>query len=103
MTDKQFQRVIEDFACANCGVEVKGNGYTNHCPQCLYSKHVDVNPGDRAASCGGMMAPVGLEQKAGGWVIKHRCVACGFERPCKAAPEDVTALFRLARRMAEGR
>ena len=103
MTDKKFQRTIEDFTCAKCGAEVTGDGYTNHCPKCLYSRHVDVNPGDRAATCGGLMAPVGLEQKSGGWVVKHRCEACGFERPCKASPEDVTALFALARKMAEGR
>lgn len=38
---KNFTRVIEDFICENCGTEVKGNGYTNHCPKCLWSKHVD--------------------------------------------------------------
>ena len=29
---------------------MKGNGYTNHCPKCLWSKHVDINPGDRGAN-----------------------------------------------------
>ena len=43
-----FTRKVEDFTCEHCGREVHGNGYTNHCPHCLHSKHVDVNPGDRA-------------------------------------------------------
>ena len=53
---KKFIKVKEDFVCEHCGAEVKGDGYTNHCPKCLWSKHVDVHPGDRAAECGGMMA-----------------------------------------------
>ena len=49
---------------------------------------MDVNPGDRAATCGGLMEPVGTELKNGGWVIRHRCVKCGFERKNKAVSED---------------
>ncbi|MST04461.1 MAG: RNHCP domain-containing protein [Candidatus Pacebacteria bacterium] len=55
-----FIKVKEDFVCENCKTEVKGNGYTNHCPVCLYSKHVDVDPGDRLSKCGGLMKPMGL-------------------------------------------
>ncbi len=60
-----FQRTKEDFACERCGLFVRGNGYTNHCPQCLWSKHVDVNPGDRQETCRGLMEPVGMEIKSG--------------------------------------
>ena len=63
---KKFQRTIEDFTCEQCNFAVKGNGYTNHCPKCLWSKHVDVNPGDRAATCGGLMEPIGAEVGGGG-------------------------------------
>ncbi|MEK7158524.1 MAG: RNHCP domain-containing protein, partial [Patescibacteria group bacterium] len=45
---RTFQRRVEDFTCESCGAQVTGDGYTNHCPQCLVSKHVDVYPGDRA-------------------------------------------------------
>jgi Zn finger protein HypA/HybF involved in hydrogenase expression len=48
-----FKRTIEDFTCEHCGEQVTGNGFTNHCPQCLWSKHVDIDPGDRLALCGG--------------------------------------------------
>ena len=38
-------------------------GYScrNHCPNCLYSKHVDKNPGDRQEDCHGMLEPIGIE------------------------------------------
>ena len=46
------QGANQSFTCANCGAAVSplaGGGYRNHCPVCLHSLHVDVNPGDRAA------------------------------------------------------
>ena len=83
-----FVRRVEDFICENCGAEVHGNGYTNHCPHCLYSKHVDICPGDRAADCGGLMKPVRVEVRKHEYVIIHECERCGYQKPNKAAPED---------------
>lgn len=85
---KQFQRTIEDFSCENCGFAVKGNGYTNHCPQCLWSKHVDINPGDREEKCGGLMKPVGVFKKGEVYNVNQQCQKCGFERKNKILPED---------------
>ena len=85
---RRFERTKEDFICGNCGQVVHGNGYTNHCPRCLWSRHVDVNPGDRAAKCGGLMEPVGAELKNGEWTISQHCVECGFERRNKISQED---------------
>ncbi len=85
---KLFQRKKEDFVCENCGTKVKGNGYTNHCPECLYSKHVDINPGDRDCECGGLMEPVDIELKDGKYILLHRCLKCGFERRNKISPDD---------------
>ncbi|MFA6430726.1 MAG: RNHCP domain-containing protein [Candidatus Paceibacterota bacterium] len=85
---KRFQRNIEDFKCENCGNEVTGNGYTNHCPKCLYSKHVDINPGDRASSCGGLMEPIGIEKKNREERIIHRCKKCRFEKANKIQKDD---------------
>jgi rubrerythrin len=85
---KRFTRNIEDFVCENCGVEVKGQGYTNHCPRCLYSKHVDINPGDRLEECRGLMKPVSLEIKGDQYIILHRCEKCGFSRRNKTSPGD---------------
>jgi hypothetical protein len=77
---KQFQRTIENFVCEHCGFKVEGDGYTNHCPQCLWSKHVDENPGDRAHECHGLMEPVGLRKKDGEYDILHHCTMCGAEK-----------------------
>ncbi len=85
---KNFTRKIEDFVCEVCGAPVTGNGYTNHCPQCLCSKHVDVQPGDRASDCHGIMYPVGYEQKNGSEFILHECARCGFRRKNKVTPQD---------------
>lgn len=87
-TTRKFQRTIEDFLCEKCGFEVRGSGYTNHCPKCLWSKHVDVNPGDRLSQCGGMMEPVSVETKNGNYVIIHRCIKCGHEKRNKASKDD---------------
>jgi hypothetical protein len=97
---KKFQRHAEDFTCAQCGTEVTGDGYTNHCPSCLWSKHVDINPGDRAATCGGMMEPIAIDRKNGEWVIQHRCRKCGFLRPCKTREAESASVLKLAAALA---
>ena len=88
MQTKTFQRRKENFVCENCGFEVIGNGFTNHCPRCLWSKHVDINPGDRQAPCRGLMKPVSFEVKKGRYRVLHRCVKCGFKRWNKVADGD---------------
>jgi hypothetical protein len=79
---------MEDFVCGHCGFKVKGTGYTNHCPKCLYSKHVDVNPGDRAELCQGLMKPVGVEIDHGEYIITHRCQNCRAIKKNKATKLD---------------
>lgn len=39
LSEKAFQRRVEDFRCGNCNsLETEdGPGYTNHCSQCLVS------------------------------------------------------------------
>ena len=86
--EKKFQRKIEDFVCENCGISVKGNGYTNHCPNCLWSKHVDTNPGDRNSLCGGLMKPIKVEKKSEKYNMVHECVKCGKVIKNKTSPED---------------
>ncbi len=85
---KIFLKRVENFTCDVCGTFVKGNGYTDHCPKCLWSKHVDISPGDRQAKCGGLMEPVGATQKQGKWYIFYRCQKCHHERYNIASPED---------------
>ena len=85
---KQFTKCVENFTCAHCGAVVCGNGYTNHCPKCLWSRHVDNNPGDRASDCGGMMEPITIEQRNGEFIITHKCVLCGKIIRQKASDND---------------
>jgi hypothetical protein len=85
---KKFSRKIEDFTCLHCGSGVVGNGYTNHCPHCLWSQCVDINPGDRALDCGGLMAPIAVETAGDTFIIIHKCEKCGKERRQKSNPND---------------
>ena len=96
------------FTCARCGREVRpqaDGSYRNHCPYCLYSKHVDVSPGDRQSDCGGLMTPVELRQSRKGFQIVHRCLRCGEVRLNRVAggraqPDDIEAIVALMRRHA---
>lgn len=93
---RKFQRRREDFQCEQCGAAVQGDGYTNHCPHCLWSKHVDDNPGDRACACHGLMEPVGAERKSGETIIVHRCTRCHhLKRNRAAAADDPDLLIHL--------
>jgi len=85
---KRFTKKKENFVCVVCGRKVSGDGYTDHCPYCLWSKHVDIFPGDREANCGGLMEPVETEMRKGEWRILYRCQECGYQHWNKAAKND---------------
>ena len=93
-----FIRTKEDFKCEHCGVMVIGNGYTNHCPECLWSKHVDIDPGDRRATCGGLMEPIGLIMLGDTEKIIQHCVTCGHTRNQKRSPNDNPEVYVLLAR-----
>ena len=83
----------EVFVCKSCGREVipenAGTGHRNHCPNCLCSLHLDDEPGDRAANCGGLMEPIGVwVRKNGEWAIIHRCRVCGKISSNRIAADD---------------
>ena len=98
-----FQKNDEGFTCVACGYQVAPNGTTSrdHCPRCLTSLHVDINPGDRANPCGGVLVPVSAEPHAKkGFQIVYRCSKCGEIRRNKAAltgndPDDLDRIIRL--------
>ena len=88
---RNFTVIDEEFICEHCGNKVEKLGYTcrNHCPKCLHSKHVDINPGDRAESCHGSLKPVSVEiDSKKGYVIIFKCEKCGMIRKNKAAEDD---------------
>jgi len=76
---KKFTMRDENFICENCGMEVTKLNYTarDHCPYCLYSKHVDINPGDRMNACKGLLKPVGIEKFKNTYKIIYKCDKCG--------------------------
>ena len=91
MEEKRFTKIDEEFICDNCGSIVKKLGYSSrdHCPKCLYSKHVDINPGDRLEECHGDLEPVSVELNSKkGYVIIYKCKKCGKIRKNKAADDD---------------
>ena len=61
---KLFNELDENFICENCGKNVSKLVYSSrdHCPYCLYSKHVDINPGNRSNECKGLLKPIGIEK-----------------------------------------
>jgi hypothetical protein len=84
----------ETFRCRHCkllvGAVPSGGKHRNHCPSCLYSRHVDgATPGDRASACGSAMAPVAVYTRPNGeYVLVHRCLGCAFERDNRIAADD---------------
>lgn len=68
----------EEFICENCGEQVSKSNYTarDHCPYCLYSKHVDINPGDRLNNCKGLLKPIGIEKFKDTYKIIYKCDKC---------------------------
>lgn len=101
MEGKRFQKKAEDFICEHCSAHVEGSGYTNHCPKCLWSKHVDINPGDRACTCRGMMRPFKIEGTTPKYRIVHECEVCGFIRRNDVQEEDdPDAVIALAQKAA---
>lgn len=86
-----FTKRDEKFICDNCGNTVLPLGYTSrdHCNKCLYSKHVDKNPGDRLEECQGKLIPIAVQNDAKkGYVIFYRCEKCGAIRKNIVAKDD---------------
>lgn len=93
---KTFIKLKEDFVCEKCGKHVEGDGYTNHCPRCLWSKHVDNNPGDRANICHGLMSPRLESVKGDKYTLKHICEKCLYTKTNKAhAKDDIEVIITI--------
>jgi hypothetical protein len=97
------RRGQESFRCRHCRLDVPldapGTRHRNHCPSCLWSRHLDDRiPGDRAADCGGSMEPIAVCVRADGeWALIHRCGGCDAVRLNRIAGDDnALLLMRLA-------
>jgi DNA-directed RNA polymerase subunit RPC12/RpoP len=87
----KFVKNDQGFVCVNCGATVEPFKVTSrdHCNCCLVGLHVDVNPGDRANTCRGVLRPVGVKvDSRKGYVIMYRCDTCGRAVNNKAAGDD---------------
>jgi len=100
MENKKFAKNDCGFVCENCGKNVAPLNYTSrdHCPFCLVSKHVDINPGDRANACQGMLVPISLELNSKkGKVIVFKCQKCGeLHKNICAEDDDFETLLKLS-------
>ncbi|MBI1190720.1 MAG: RNHCP domain-containing protein [Tepidisphaera sp.] len=92
--DRARRHEAAGFTCIRCKLQVPGEAWgtkhRNHCPACLYSRHVDEQPGDRASPCRAPMEPIGIEVRApdGEWAIIHRCTACAIIKTNRIAGDD---------------
>lgn len=86
---KNFIRKKENFICEHCGEKVAGDGYTDHCPKCLWGKHVDRKiPGDRESDCRGLMEPVRVLYEKGKYKIIYKCTRCNHKFIVKSGKSD---------------
>ena len=88
---KKFQKNDAGFTCINCGLTVPSlkTSSRDHCTHCLYGLHVDINPGDRANTCKGILKPYSVTTDARkGYVIQYKCLTCGASVKNKTAADD---------------
>ena len=97
---KHFFKNDNEFVCENCGKLVPKLIYTtrDHCPYCLYSKHVDINPGDRANECKGLLKPIGIEKYKDTYKILYKCGKCGMlHKNVMANDDDMDMIIEISK------
>lgn len=96
---KKFNMIDEAFICENCKQNVEKLNYSarDHCPYCLYSKHVDINPGDRANTCRGLLIPIDIERFKDTYKIVYKCKKCGVvHKNVIANDDDMDLIIKLS-------
>lgn len=96
---KLFSKNDNYFICEQCKKEVKPLNYTSrdHCPYCLYSKHVDINPGDRSNECKGLLEPIGIEKFKDTYKIIYKCENCKqIHKNIMANDDDMNLIIELS-------
>lgn len=97
---KKFTMRDENFTCNNCHKPVEKLNYTarDHCPFCLYSKHVDIMPGDRLNSCQGMLKPIGIEKFKNTYKIIYKCQKCNkSHKNIMAIDDNMNLIIELSK------
>lgn len=96
---KTFTMRDESFICENCNIEVTKLNYTarDHCPHCLYSKHLDIMPGDRENNCHGLLKPIAIEKFKDSYKIIYRCDKCQeIHKNIMARDDNMNIIIQLA-------
>jgi hypothetical protein len=91
--DRSPLKQAQSFRCVHCRLDVPtsapGTAHRNHCPNCLWSRHLDDDPGDRASDCLSSMEPIAITvRKDGEWVLIHRCNGCDTLSSNRIAGDD---------------
>ena len=97
---KKFTMIDENFICENCNKYVEKLKYTarDHCPYCLYSKHVYINPGDRLNTCKGMLKPIKIEKFKDTYKIIYECEKCKkLHKNIMANDDDINIIIELSK------
>ena len=111
----------DDFRCRHCRQIVSANPILsgvqnrNHCPYCLWSRHLDLSrAGDRMSACKALMRPIGLTLKrapkrygaayAGELMLILECIECGKVSLNRVAADDFSEslfeVYQSSRKMA---
>ena len=96
---KLFSKNDNFFICEHCNKEVNPLSYTSrdHCPFCLYSKHVDINPGDRLNECKGLLKPIGIEKFKDSYKIIYKCEKCKeLHKNIMSNDDDMNLIIELS-------
>lgn len=99
---KKFTMIDEEFICEYCGQKVNKLGYTarDHCPFCLASKHVDINPGDRSETCQGKLVPIDIEKHKNTYKIIYQCEKCHkIRKNIMALDDDFDKLLEIWKKL----
>ena len=99
---KKFTMREEEFICENCKNNVTKLNYTarDHCPYCLYSKHVDINPGDRQNTCHGLLKPISIEKFKNTYKIIYKCEKCNqIHKNIMATDDDYNIIIELSKNL----
>lgn len=105
-----YFEINSDFTCVHChnyvsaGQMLAGVHNRNHCPYCLWSRHLDLfKAGDRMAACKAPMQPVGLTIKrsykkyasatGGEIMLVHWCSGCEKISINRIAADDISVVI----------
>lgn len=97
---KRFNMIDESFICEKCGKKVNPLIYSarDHCPYCLFSKHVDILPGDRSNNCLGLLKPIKIEKFKNTYKIIYKCEKCHqIHKNIMANDDDMNIIIELSK------